>query len=207
MKMKFFQLMPVLFASKISNEAEVVHETCSNWIRSASICNPPKRKIDNYIHRFRKVLLDAVWHVENAKRCTADGSPSSGYKNTRSRRNEEDEDYFAFFDEHDPFADYENYEDYEYEGGKLDEQGPEIESSSYEPIRLSGGAEVRKKWWKNKSKKERCKNAINQFYTNKTFTKCGKHGSWVRRADGLLRTVSTMEQICKSTGNSGYGTG
>ena len=52
--------------SKLRDEAL---KWCDKWIEKSLRCKPPNSKIEKFQHRFQKVVDDAVWHAEGAKRC------------------------------------------------------------------------------------------------------------------------------------------
>lgn len=56
-------------------------------------CEPPRGKTSKYIHRFQKVIGDALWHVESTYKCSAGDLVSS----LRGRR--ESDMYSGEYDE------------------------------------------------------------------------------------------------------------
>ncbi|CAG5079531.1 Oidioi.mRNA.OKI2018_I69.PAR.g9275.t1.cds [Oikopleura dioica] len=49
---------------------EETFDICSRWIYDALRCEPPRGKTSKYIHRFQKVIGDALWHVESTYKCS-----------------------------------------------------------------------------------------------------------------------------------------
>lgn len=66
------------YGSTVENKAENINNACTGWAKAAMDCGLPniERKINNYQHRFTKIVRDAVWHHKTNKKCAAVGSLS-----------------------------------------------------------------------------------------------------------------------------------
>lgn len=150
---------------------------CDKWIVKSFSCKPPIKKIEKFKDRFQKVVDDAIWHYEGAKRCTVKGKDSS--KPYRKRRNDYQEEYYGeYYDEYD--GDYADSFD-ESVGRSLSTEGPADEHERAMDVQTLGA---------------KCTQALGNFFDHEDLAGCRKLGSWTRRANGLVGQVTTMMFLC-----------
>merc|ERR1712176_290336 len=186
---------------------------CHEWINNAMTCDPPKSKIPNYEFRFAKVMKDAAWHVLAIKNCNF---PRAEDRYRRSVR-----DSFSEFPIDEAFsmgfeADYQSFivaylsnpAPFEFhpkmalpeddlgsaEGPLLRGRNGFLESDPGSPDGPGsrGNSEKRKLALQAK----RCKGEMTKLWGRDELNQCPKLGSWQRRINGLIRTVSIMQTVC-----------
>ena len=149
--------------SKLRDEAL---KWCDKWIEKSLRCKPPNSKIEKFQHRFQKVVDDAVWHAEGAKRCPT-RRPVKPVKYRRRRdgegklNDELNDDFFT------PATD---------EDGDFEE-------------RYNSALSVQELGAK-------CTLRLTDFFEHEDLQTCRKLGSWTRRANGLVGQVTTIMFLC-----------
>lgn len=145
---------------------------CDKWIEGSFTCKPPNGKVDKFQWRFKKVVDDAIWHSEGARKCPVAKSGGSGY----ARKRRQSEYYSEYYSEYSSEYDSEYDDIAERSGGQERAQDPQALGS-------------------------KCTQALTDFFDHDDLLPCRKHGSWTRRANGLVGQVTTMMFLCMDGGS------
>jgi len=166
--------------SKSPSPREIGEETfdiCSRWIYEAMRCEPPRGKTSKYIHRFQKVIGDALWHVESTYKCSAGDLVGRG-------KRESD----IYSGEYDQVVEYEEY--------GTDNVASVDEIREFETRSQMGLGRVR-----NDDLRSQCIESFDRFYERTAISTCRKRYAWKNRTDGLTRQITKMMFLCmKSNG-------
>ena len=138
---------------------------CDKWIENSFTCKPPNGKVDKFQWRFKKVVDDAIWHSEGARKCPVAKSGDSNY----ARKRRQSEYYSEYYGEYSSEYDTSEYNS-EYD-------------SEYDQIGRSGGQE---RALDPQALGAKCTQALTNFFDHEDLLTCRKHGSWTRRANGLV---------------------
>lgn len=168
---------------------------CDKWISSSFTCKPPNGKIDKFQYRFKKVVDDAIWHLEGARRC----SPKKTGSKYRKRRN----DYYSFYPDSEFYSNSEYDSEYSSEYDSYEQVG--VSTGKTADVAVGEAAGLYKKAPKSGGKQKeddvqslgaKCTQSLTNFFDHDDFISCRKHGSWTRRANGLVGQVTTMMFLC-----------
>ncbi|CBY14232.1 unnamed protein product [Oikopleura dioica] len=165
---------------------EETFDICSRWIYEAMRCEPPRGKTSKYIHRFQKVIGDALWHVESTYKCYA-----GDLVGDRGRR--EGDMYSGEYDETG------EYDEFGANTGNDDEY--ENVDTVDEIIKFEARSQMGLGRVRNDDLRSQCIESFDRFYEKTAISTCRKKYAWKNRTDGLTRQITKMMFLCmKSNG-------
>ena len=77
---------------------EQVVSLCNDWIEKSLTCKPPKTKVSKFQYRIRKVVDDAIWHYDGAKKCGQVAPTQMTYGRKRRQIETYSSDYYDYRD-------------------------------------------------------------------------------------------------------------
>lgn len=158
-------------AMSLDRKIENAQSKCAVYMGKAMTCEPPSEKIGKYTFRLDKVLLDAKHHLNTGK-CDPDMGDGYGGPAYRKRRETVD-DLNAEFD-------------------ALMQEMAENDDDAFTGKQYGSPAS------QNQLKKLEglCQKFIDQVFNDDSLADCKKLGAWTRRANGLMKDLVAMKNVC-----------
>ncbi|CAG5078084.1 Oidioi.mRNA.OKI2018_I69.PAR.g8895.t1.cds [Oikopleura dioica] len=175
-------------------------DLCYQWIISSMSCKSQKWRSSKFIHRFQKVIGDALWHIESTRKCAV---------NRRGKR-EADEfsdvsDISSFFADEDSYyesminGEYDDFESLQYQYEDFlhaTEKHVINEEENEEMLDFARGRRPKNPVKIEKDEKTLCAESFDNLYEKTSINSCRKHPAWKKRTAGLIRQITQYSSKC-----------